>query len=235
MRALDAGLPLVVFDVDGTLADSHHNIIAAMNDAFQAAGLPLPEPDAVRGVIGLSLDETLAILVPQAEADTLARLGVAYREAFFSRRNRPDFSEPLFAGAREALDRLEAQGVLLALATGKSRRGAVAFLERHGLTQRFVAVRTADDGPGKPDPWMILDAMASVGADPGQTVMVGDTTFDMEMAGRARVAALGVTWGSHAPEALMAAGAQGVARTFAEATAFLSERLGLGPASPPTP
>ncbi|CCG08478.1 HAD-IA family hydrolase [Pararhodospirillum photometricum] len=214
---------LVIFDVDGTLANSQHNIINAMTDAFAAEGLPAPSAAAVRGVIGLSLLETMERLLPDADAARHARLAEAYREAFFTRRARPDFEEPLFPGALDLLDSLDRQGVLLALATGKSRRGALAFLERHGLGPRFLSVRTADDGPGKPDPWMIQDTLATLGQDAEHAVMIGDTTYDIEMARRAGVRPIGVSWGSHPVEALTAAGAWKVADSFTDVGAFLAE------------
>lgn len=216
------GPRLVVFDVDGTLADSQHNILAAMDEAFAALGLPPPDPLAVRGVIGLSLAPAIEALVTPTTAGEgpdpglVHRLGEAYRAAFFARRTRPDFHEPLFPGARVVMESLAAEGVLLGLATGKSARGVLAFLERHDLGGSIAAWRCADHGPGKPDPWMLRAVMDDLGCAPAATVMIGDTTFDMAMARSAGTGAIGVGWGSHPPDQLLIAGAQALARDMGE-------------------
>jgi len=205
---------LVVFDVDGTLVDSQHNIIAAMTMACSEAGLPVPSHAATRAVIGLSLDEAIAQVTPGADDATRTQVVSLYRDAFFTLRARPDHQEPLFPGVHAALDALDAAGCLLGLATGKSRRGVDAALERHGLTRRFLTIQTADHGPGKPHPAMLQRAMADLGAAPGRTVMVGDTTFDITMARAAGTDALGVAWGYHPASALREAGARLVLETM---------------------
>jgi phosphoglycolate phosphatase len=197
-----------MLDIDGTLVDSQHAIVAAMDMACHGAGVVPPAPEQTRAIIGLSLPEAIAALMPDQDEPTQARLVDLYREAFLSIRVRPDFNEPLFPGVREALDRLDADGCLLGLATGKSRRGVLAMIERHGLEGRFVTLQTPDDGPGKPDPSMLRRALADTGAEAVDTVMVGDTTFDMRMARAAGTDALGVSWGYHPAEALTAAGAR---------------------------
>lgn len=208
LDAPSAGPALVLLDIDGTLVDSQHNIVAAMALACEAAGLTPPPPSATRSVIGLSLSEAIGRLKPALEPAALDRLVALYRDAFLTLRTRPDHDEPLFPGVAEALDALEAQGCLLGLATGKSRRGVAAMLERHGLVGRFITIQTPDDGPGKPDPTMVHRAMNETGSDATRTVMVGDTTFDMEMARAAGTDALGAGWGYHAPDRLLAAGAR---------------------------
>jgi phosphoglycolate phosphatase len=214
-------LKLAIFDVDGTLVDSQHNIIASMTDAFQDHGLTVPTDGAIRSIIGLSLEEAVSVLLPEGDQDKVTTVSRAYKDAFFRRRIGPEFHEALYPGVVEVFDALESRGVLLALATGKSRRGVESFIERHGFQKRFVATRCADDGPGKPDPWMVVDAMASVGAEPAHTAMIGDSSYDMEMAVRARTTALGVSWGYQPPEALRAAGARMVAEDFTDVSAFL--------------
>jgi len=210
MAGLEAapGPALVLLDVDGTLVDSQHNIVAAMALACEGAGLTPPPPSATRSVIGLALSEAIGRLKPDLEPAALARLVALYRDAFLTLRTRPDHDEPLFPGVAEALDTLDAQGCLLGLATGKSRRGVAAMMERHGMAGRFITIQTPDDGPGKPDPTMIHRAMNETGSDAAWTVMVGDTTFDMEMARAAGTDALGAGWGYHAPDQLLAAGAR---------------------------
>jgi phosphoglycolate phosphatase len=186
---------LVVFDCDGTLVDSQHAIVACMRDAFSVHGCAAPEDAAIRQVIGLSLDEAVARLA--AAGAPAEKVAEAYRQAFFAMRSRPDFHEPLFPGVAAALDALDSAGCLLGVATGKARRGLLATLERHGLCGRFVTLQTADLNPGKPHPAMLLRAMAETGADPDRTVLVGDTSYDMEMARRAGARAVGVAWGYH--------------------------------------
>lgn len=204
----NSGPRLVVFDVDGTLLDSQHNIIAAMAMACRGAGVPVPSDAATRGVIGLSLDDAIAQVTPGIPDSTRTRVADLYRDAFFALRTQPDHHEPLFPGVRAVLDALDAAGCLLGLATGKSRRGVGAALERHGLTSHFLTIQTADVCPGKPHPAMLQRAMADVGADPERTVMVGDTTFDMTMARTAGTDAVGVAWGYHPVAALREAGAR---------------------------
>ncbi|MCF8479031.1 MAG: HAD family hydrolase [Rhodospirillum sp.] len=219
---MSAPLQLAIFDVDGTLVDSQHNIVASMTDAFLENGLAEPPPAAVRSIIGLSLIEAVEGILPEAEPELINRVAQAYKDAFFRRRVGPDFTEALFPGVVEIFDALEARGVLLALATGKSRRGVESFVERHGFERRFVATRCADDGPGKPDPWMVLDAVASIGGNPGSTAMIGDTTYDMEMAARSGALGVGVAWGYHDAPALMAAGARLVVDRFDQVTDYLA-------------
>lgn len=209
---------LIVFDVDGTLVDSQAGIAAAMAEAFAGAGLDAPPPQAVRRVVGLNLESAVANLLdaPDRDEALVGRIAESYRRAFLALRSRPDYQEPLFPGAVEVLDALDVPEVCLGVATGKSRRGLMVTLERHGLGERFVTLQTADDGPGKPHPEMLHRAMREVGADPRQTVLIGDTSFDMMMAREAGSGAVGVGWGYHEPDDLRAAGAAHVIDRFDE-------------------
>jgi phosphoglycolate phosphatase len=144
----------------------------------------------------------------------LDRAVAAYKNAFMARRARPDYDEPLFPGAREVLAALDHPQVCLGVATGKSRRGLDATLEHHGLSRFFVTTQTADGGPGKPHPRMLLEAMRDVGAAPHETLLIGDTVFDVEMAGNAGVTAFGVNWGYHDPGELSRAGAGTILGSF---------------------
>jgi phosphoglycolate phosphatase len=205
---------LVVFDCDGTLVDSQQHIVAAMTSAFRGSGLPAPEPAAVVALVGLPPQIMAAALLPESRAAQHQTVAERYRAAFFALRQRPGHREPLYAGAVAALDQLEAAGFLLGIATGKSRRGLDATLGAHGLLARFATVQTADRARGKPDPEMLHRAMDDVGAAATATVLVGDTTFDMEMARNAGVPAIGVAWGYHPSEALAKAGARAVIGDF---------------------
>ncbi len=208
-------MKLVLFDCDGTLVDSHHNIATAMRQAFEAVGVPYPGDEATRRVIGLSLPEAVRPLAPEAGPEIWERLSDAYREAFFALRQQPDFHEPLFPGAREAIEALaERDDVLLGIATGKARRGLEVLLDRFDLRDFFVTTQTADDAPSKPHPGMVLRAIEETGADPARTVLVGDTTHDMLMAANAGTRGLGVKWGYHPPDELRRAGAREIASRF---------------------
>ncbi len=219
-------LRLAVFDVDGTLVDSQHNIVAAMRAACERCGHPAPEAAAVRRVIGLSLLEAVAALLPGAARDVHETVTEAYKDAFVHHRQRPDYHEPLFPGALETLAALEAEGWVLGLATGKARRGVEAMMDRHGLHGRFVTIQTPDDNPGKPHPGMLLTAMAAVGAEPGATVMIGDTSYDMLMARAARVHAVGVGWGYHHSNELHTAGAHAVVERHDGLVSTVTELVG---------
>jgi len=208
---------LVVFDVDGTLVDTQLSIIEGFSQGFEAAGLPRPDAAAIRRTVGLSIEVGVAQLLPAADAALVERLAALCRDAVWDLRQRPDYSEPLYPGARAAIDALSADpAVQLAIATGKGRRGLRLFLERHDLAGRFVATQTADDAASKPAPDMLLNILAATGIARDRAVMLGDTTFDMSMAKAAGIAALGVAWGYHAPAELLAAGAGRVLGDFAE-------------------
>lgn len=217
---------LAVFDCDGTLVDSQHNIVAAMDAAWRSHDLkPLPAA-AVRRVVGLPLLDAIASLHPLGSHEAHLSLTENYKQAFQSLRQQPDHHEPLFPGTEEALRALEDAGCLLGVATGKSRRGLNATLSRHGLEERFITLKTADDGPGKPHPHMLLEAMAESGAVPESTLMIGDTVFDIEMARHAKVRSIGVSWGYHDPAELHEAGAEAVIDTFDELAALANQMLG---------
>lgn len=207
-------LRLVVFDVDGTLIDSEHNIVSAMTEAWDRMELGVPDPADVRRIIGLSLVEACAALLPWAPHNVHRQVAEAYKEAFQALRLLPDTTEPLFPGVMEALDELERAGCLLGLATGKSRRGVQSMLDSHGLHGRFLTIQTADDNPGKPHPAMLERAAAECGVEPSRVVMVGDTAYDMLMANSAKAAALGVSWGYHSLDELHRAGARMVIDSF---------------------
>jgi phosphoglycolate phosphatase len=219
---------LVVFDCDGTLVDSQRAIVACMNAAFAATGADLPDPEAVRRVIGLPLATCVAQIAPLLDQAAHGRIVEAYKEQFFVLRQRDDHDEPLFDGALGLLDRLDELGVTMGIATGKGRRGLMAVLESHGLATRFATLQTGDLGPGKPHPAMLERAMAETGVDAAATVMIGDTSFDMQMARSAGVRALGVTWGYHHEQELRHAGAHLLVNNFAA----LERALFDGPEAP---
>ncbi len=214
---------LAVFDCDGTLVDSQHVIVACMAAAFASEGLAPPSLAAVRRIVGLPLDECVRRLAPDHEEPRYVRLVQHYKDTFFTIRQDPANHEPLFEGAREALDALDEAGYVLGIATGKARRGLNAILDRLGWTRRFATIQTSDIAPGKPHPAMLERAMAETGFGPDETVMIGDTTFDVQMAVSARTTAIAVGWGYHPVDELRAAGAHIVVDDFDELSRTLRE------------
>lgn len=219
-------MKLVVFDCDGTLVDSQHMIVAAMERAFASFALPPPGRTEILSVVGLSLDQAVRRLVPPANAADISTLAEAYKSAFGDLRRDKAHQEPLYPGVREALRALANEtGVLLGVATGKSRRGLAAVLEREGLTDLFVTLQTADTHPSKPHPAMLHAAMAEAGAEPHRTLMIGDTTYDIAMARDANTRAIGVAWGYHPVSELEAAGAHRVLADSLTLSGALSDEL----------
>ena len=214
---------LALFDCDGTLVDSQASICRAMSECFEAHGLTAPDRQATRRIVGLSLPEAMRALLPEAEAELHQSLTDSYKAAFFRHRSEGLVEEPLFDGITDVLERLESDGWLLGVMTGKSDRGLRFCLERHGLHARFATLQTADRHPSKPHPAMLHAAIAEAGASPETTVMIGDTSFDMMMAREGGARALGVGWGYHAPEELRAAGASAVVETAEELVGAIAE------------
>lgn len=214
---------LAIFDCDGTLVDSQHNIVAAMAGAFESAGLPAPSRAQTLSIVGLSLLPAVEALLPGEPAALHIHVAEGYKAHFQEMRARGELGEPLFDGIADVLDRLEGEGWLLGIATGNSDKGLRHCLECHGIFHRFVTVQTADRHPSKPHPSMIELAMAEAGAAPEATLMIGDTSYDMEMARAAGVQALGVGWGYHTPDLLFRAGAHSVAMDSME----LARHIGL--------
>jgi phosphoglycolate phosphatase len=204
---------LIVFDCDGTLVDSQQLIVEAARQTLLAHDLEPLEETAVRAVIGLSLELALAQLVPAADERTLLSLVATYRATWRLLRTQ-GVLEPLFPRTREVLSVLDRAGHLLGVATGKSRPGLLEVLDHHGLTALFVSFQTADRHPSKPHPSMLQEAMRETGSSAAETLMVGDTTFDMEMARAAGARAIGVAWGYHGREQLEAAGAELILQDF---------------------
>ncbi|MEM7237124.1 MAG: HAD-IA family hydrolase [Pseudomonadota bacterium] len=195
----DDPLRLVIFDVDGTLVDSQSSILAAMRGACARAGQPALPDAQVLSIVGLSLPEAMAVLFPGLPAATRITMVEYYKQSFMELRQRgaAEAAAALYPGARQALETLDKAGYLLSVATGKARRGLDHMIASHDLHGLFIATQTADDAPSKPNPQMVLNCLAATGVDPGQTVLVGDTEFDLDMARAAGCHAIGVSWGYH--------------------------------------
>jgi len=214
---------LAIFDCDGTLVDSQADICRAMEACFAGARLEPPPREATRRVVGLSLVDAIGVLLPDAEPSFHATLAEDYKKAFHRLRAGGMVEEPLFEGMPSLLEELEAAGWLLGVATGKSDRGLRLCLERHGIHARFTTLQTADRHPSKPHPAMIAAALAEAGAEAADSVMIGDTSFDMAMARAAAVRAIGVSWGYHDSEELAEAGAEFIAHRPAELGDYLGK------------
>jgi phosphoglycolate phosphatase len=191
---------LVVFDWDGTLIDSAGAIVACIQAACRDLGLPVPDDERASHVIGLGLADALAHAVPTLPPGEYGRLAERYRVHFLAR----DAALPLFPGTREMLASLRERGHALAIATGKSRAGLSRALQTTALANLFDATRCADQTAPKPAPDMLLELMDELGAEPSRTIMIGDTSHDLQMAASAGVAAVAVSYGAH-PAASLAA------------------------------
>jgi phosphoglycolate phosphatase len=214
---------LAIFDCDGTLVDSGHTITRALVKTFEQHGFEVPPPEQSRRVIGLSLVEAMAALLPDASPEQHATLAQDYKRIFMELRAAGQVQEPLYDGILDVLDRLEEDGWQLAVATGKSDRGLKHCLEGNGIHARFISLQTSDRHPSKPHPSMVEQAIADAGATPETSVLIGDTSFDMAMAVNAGVSGIGAGWGYHPAEELIAAGAVGVAESPADLLILVGE------------
>lgn len=191
-------IKLIVFDWDGTLMDSEAQIVACLHAAIADLGLEPMEDDTVKNVIGLGLREAIDTLVPGRDQYFQQTFVEHYRKYWFQSE-----ASQLFEGARDVLDTLAQQQLLLGVATGKARRGLERVLDETGLASCFHATRCADEARSKPHPQMLLDIMAKLDVSPGETLMVGDTEYDMEMATNAGAAKIAVRTGVHSEERLI--------------------------------
>lgn len=215
-------MKLAVFDCDGTLIDGQASICEAMEAAFAVHRLPVPDRAAIRRAVGLSLPQAMRTLLPPgSDADLQHALADSYKLSFRDARSLGRVSQPLFDGMADTLRGLAEGGWTLAVATGMSDRGLQHCLAANGIADLFASLQTADRHPSKPHPAMLEAALRDVGAQPGEAVMIGDTTYDMQMAQDAGVRGIGVDWGYHHPRELLAAGADTVAESPRALTALL--------------
>lgn len=223
-----APLRMIIFDVDGTLIDSQAHIMAAMGQAFTALGLSVPARDVVLAQVGISLPQMMPRLAPEQSSETHHALVEAYKDSFADLRLADGAAlSPFFPGMRQVLDDLlAAPEPLVGIATGKSRRGLDHLLDLHGLAGAFATEQVADHHPSKPHPSMLLTALAETGVDAADAVMVGDTSYDIEMGRAAGVATIGVSWGYHPVAELEQAGADQIVTDIAALPAALTNVWG---------
>ncbi len=214
-------LKLAVWDVDGTLIDSRSSIFRAAVEAAHAINVDPPSYDQVRAIVGVSLRDALAMMRPDLEDETISLYTHEFQQAFLRFHADPSFTESLYLGAEETLRTLKAEGWLLGMATGNSRRGVTRTIEKHGWNDLFDVTFCADDGPSKPHPHMLQRNLNALGVATHEAVMIGDATHDMNMARQAQVHAIGVSWGFHTVEELQRAGAQDIVHDFSELKAAL--------------
>ncbi|GAB1393262.1 HAD-IA family hydrolase [Rhodocyclaceae bacterium] len=212
---------LIVFDWDGTLMDSAAMIVDSVQAAARDLGLEPPSDERARHIIGLGLEDALRHALPDLPEARYADLVERYRHHYLSR----DHELVLFAGATALIEGLAAQGRWLAVATGKSRRGLDRALEQSGLGAFFHGTRCADECHSKPHPQMLEELMAELAVSPVQTLMIGDTTHDLQMAKNAGVDAVGVGYGAHPRAALRAAEPRYLADSMADLDAWLRANI----------
>ncbi len=210
---------LIVFDWDGTLMDSTAHIVHSIQHAARDIGVAVPDRAAASHVIGLGLEEALQTACPDLPRERYPAMAEAYRRHYFS----GDETIELFDGVSEAIPRLAEQGYLLAVATGKSRRGLDRALAATGLTPYFDATRTVDECPSKPNPAMLQELMDTLGVIPTRTVMIGDTTHDLLMASNALTHAVGLTQGAHDADTLELCPSLAILDDFASFARWLDE------------
>lgn len=210
------GALLAAFDLDGTLLDSASSIVERVIACWEACGFPPPDPALARRIIGLPWQESVLTLLPDAGPDEFAKIRAFYEDVREGRRAAPPVSEALFEGARGTLEQLHDRGFALAIVTSRNSDRLAELLSQHGIDEFFFACKTADMGPAKPDPYLLRAAMAEAGTSAKSTVMIGDTTFDIEMAVEAGAGAVGVSWGVHEVGELRTAGAHRIVDSFGD-------------------
>lgn len=209
---------LIVFDWDGTLLDSAAAIVRAIQAACRDLELPVPDDARARHVIGLGLADAMRHAVPDLKPERMQAMVDRYRHHYLS----SDHELTLFAGVPEMLARLRAAGHALAIATGKSRLGLERALDHSALRPLFMGSRCADECHSKPHPQMLEELMLEFGVDAASTVMIGDTSHDLQMARNAGVDGLAVTYGAHPHDHLLDYSPRACLHTVAELDAWLA-------------
>ena len=213
---------LLIFDWDGTLADSIGRIVTAMRVAARRSRRPECDDEAIKGIIGLGLPEAILTLYPDMSAEQVIAFRQHYADVYIAMDAQPS---PLFAGVMESLEAFRAQGYRLAVATGKARRGLDRVLKAHGWEQFFDVTRAADETASKPDPLMLNQILAHCDVRPEQALMVGDASFDLLMARNAGIDSVAVSYGAQSIERLREFEPKLAINTFPELRAWLDQRV----------
>ena len=210
---------LIVFDWDGTLMDSTQQIIDAMQLGIEQLDLPSLSDKAVSHIIGLGLNEAVFALYPDLDAKTRQELGLHYQQNWLS----SPFEAPLFDNAYNLIDHLHQQDHFLAVATGKSRRGLNKVLQRTQLNDFFHATRCVDECHSKPHPDMLEQLMDYLGVTPDKTLMIGDTSHDLNMANNAKTDSIAITHGAHDMTTLQSCKPQFIAKNLHQVQQWLTQ------------
>ncbi|HEK1686308.1 TPA: HAD family hydrolase [Pseudomonas putida] len=210
---------LLIFDWDGTLADSIGRIVEAMNAAAERAGEAPSADAAVKGIIGLALSEAISVLYPHLDARQLEIFRQHYADIYTALDQQPS---PLFEGVVESLEAFRSEGYRLAVATGKARRGLDRVLKANGWEGYFDITRAADETRGKPHPLMLEEILAHCRVEPGRALMVGDSAFDLQMASNAGVHSVAVGYGAMSLQALSEFGPQVCVEHFSQLREWLA-------------
>lgn len=219
-------MKLVLFDADGTLIDSQSIIHESMRNTFLRFGYQAPLLQHTRSIIGLTLDRAIATILGREVDEEVLAMTAEYKQIYVQLAQLEEMQSRPFEGIPELLKKLASRNdVLLGIVTGKSRRGVTRLLETSHFQNLFVTSRCADDCPSKPHPAMVLECCDDMGIRPGNTIVVGDTGFDMEMAVSAGSVAVGVSWGYHPVERMVSAGAHRIAKSSEDLDRLLSGML----------
>lgn len=215
-------LQLIIFDWDGTLIDSTTHIVRTINAAFTEHNLPIPSQEATKHIIGLSFYQAMTQLTPTLSDITRYQLIETYRQLY-----KNGLGEVvLFDQVKTGLSALKNQGILLAIATGKSRKGLDDNLTMTGIQDLFVTTRTVDECPSKPDPTMIHSILNELNITPNHAIMIGDTSYDLMMARHAGINSVGVNYGAHSVDMLRACLPIAIFDEFVSLYEWLIQQLG---------
>jgi phosphoglycolate phosphatase len=213
---------LIIFDWDGTLMDSTARIVSSLQQSAISAGLKMPSAEQAKQVIGLGLQEGFAVLFPEADKKDAELVAEHYRHEFVYLNTT---AHDLFTGVIEWLEDARRNQLLMAVATGKSRAGLDRELTKHSMHHHFVTTRCADECFSKPHPQMINEILNETGMDPEQAIMIGDTTFDLDMANAAGVDSLGLIQGAHSKDQLLSSAPIAIVDSFNDAASWLNDRI----------
>ena len=212
---------VLIFDWDGTLMDSEAHIVDCLGHALRAVNAPVGPAQQLKQVIGLGLDEAMRALLPEASRAEIKQSADAFREQFLSGDVTPS---ALFPQVRESLEQFAQSGYLLAVATGKSRRGLDKVLRQTGLNTVFSVTRCADETLSKPHPQMLEEILLELDAQPDQALMIGDTEYDVQMAAAMGMPAVGVSYGVHDHDRLQKHAPLDILPSFRAFAQWLSDR-----------